>query len=539
MIKQILKKFPWQEVILISTILIVGLPSLFVSWMIVDDGYYFSVEQSFSQAASSLNISAFGNALLEPDRFRPALRFYLWLTYLIAGNNIVIHHLLNFLISGLTVVLIYFIIKNLTSSRSAGLFGGLVFTFTYFNLENWYRLMTPEPKITFFAALSVFYILICLKRLQQYGKPEKRYLVLAIMPLFFAYLIRETSFSFFPFSLMLFSGFLYFKNNPKKKTAWLKIAGIYFVFNLLLAGISLATNLMLKNQGTYTSFYELSLSKMYTTGDNYLRLIRESLSPFAQLLGISFLISWFSVFRSKNISFERFWQLIFLITGISCFMVLLPWGIPVGRYLELVIFFLSLVMGIEVSFILKNKIVKSKWYFLVFSFCFFLMFLGNAPFMYNYVRDTIVGQKNINILLKYLSINSSPKSQIFWNAKEDEGLVELIMQCNILLDKIYNRPDLKIIYLNGETINNLQTGNLIINGIIYDKDYFISEPELLKTKKEIALKIEVPHEVRRISLNIPSVKRVIHLAILGKPLLERPIYSENLYQNIWKIYQIN
>jgi hypothetical protein len=537
-VKQILKKFPWQEVILISTILIIGLPSLFVSWMIVDDGYYFSVEQSLSQAASSFNFGVFGSALLEPDRFRPALRLYLWFTYLIAGNNPVIHHLINFSISAITVILIYLIIRVVTSSKSAGLIGGLIFTLTYFNLENWYRLMTPEPKITFFVAISTLSIVVYLKRLQQYGKSEKQYLVLAMIPLFFAYFIREISFSLVPFSLVFLTSFLYFKKDREQRSQWIKAVGIFFVFNLALGMISLVVNLLLKNQGSYTGFYELTPIKMYAIGDNYLRLIRETFTPFPQLLGITFLISWISIIRSKKIPFERFWQFAFLISSISSFIVLLPWGIPVGRYLELVIFFLSLVMGIEVYNLLKFKIVQGKWYFLIFSLCFLLMVLTNVPPMFNYIRDTIIGQKNINRVLSFLAETTPDNSKIYWNLKENEGTIELVMEANLILDHIYNRPLIKIEYLNSDNIDKLPAKTVLMTAVVYEPEQYYNEQDLLANKKLVLLKT-IPHEVLKIKYNSPRIRSVIKSFLTNKPILSRPLFEKSLFTTTWKIYQTN
>lgn len=534
--RTLILKFPWREVVLLAAILVVGLPSLFVNWMIVDDGYYLFIEQKISSLIASLNFSGLGDVLIEPDRFRPALRIYLWLTYLIAGQNPLLHHLINFLISGATVILIYSIIRILTSSKSAALVGGLLFTLASFNIENWYRLKTPEPKITFFIALSLFFLVKNLQNIYATGKSKNSFLVFSTLPLVFAYFIRETSFAFFPFSLFLFAGALHFKNNNKRKRVWLKTAAIFFAVNFVLAIIPLAINIFLRKQGSYTSYYDVAPSKMLSIGWLYLKLMIRELSPFPLLLGFSFLISWFWLLRSRRVTFERFLQLAFLVAFASFLVALLPWGIPLGRYLELVLLFLSLVLGLEAYAILKIKPVKSHWKFFIFLAGFAILVFNNGCSMYNYARDTILGQRNINKTLLYLAAQTPKNGKILWNLKENEGTVELVMEANFLLNLVYNRPDLVIEYLNDDALKKLAGEDLVMSAIVYQKDQFYKEDELLKNKPLKLVKI-LPHEIQKISFNLPLV-RMWRLVLLVAPRPQRPLFEMSTFRTRWKIYQV-
>jgi hypothetical protein len=547
----------WQIGLLLIVILIIGLPSLWVNWMIVDDGYYLLVEQKISILLSQGNFSGLGQIVNEQagGRFRPMLWIYLWFTYLIGGFNPVIHHFLSFLISGLTVVIIYKIITIITKNKTSGLIGGLFFVLASFNLENWYRLKTPEPKITFFIAVSVFFIISTLKKIYDEKKGVKLYLLFSILPLFFAYFIRETSFAFLPFSLFLLFGVFLFKKNDSRYRLWIKYIRPYLLINLILALIIFTINYLFKQQGTYTTNYELNPSKMFDIGILYFKLIAKDFGLIFWLLGFSSIISLIRLIKSKRFSFLIFIQYSFLTSFVSFFITILPWGIPLGRYLEMVLLFLSLFLGIEVFNLLsylpkkwKFKVIKTKKNFIIdlrnlFWIIFLLGFIGicinNFSGAYNYIRDTIYGQKNINIILKDISLESPPGSAIYWNLKENEGMVEIIMQCNILLNIVYNRPDLKIVYLNNMSPKNFHFGDMIISAIVYDRDYFMTDEELLSNYKKAKLIMTLPHEVKRISLNTPSIMRIIHLIVLGKPILERPLYSESIYQNQWKIYQLD
>lgn len=535
------KSISWQLFLLVIAILIVGVPSLFVDWMIVDDGYYLLAEQKISSALLNLDLSGLGHILVETDggRFRPGLWLFLWFTYLLAGKSVFLHHLINFLISASTVFLIYSIIKNVTSSKSASLMAGLLFIMASFNLENWYRLNTPEPKITLFIALSIYFLIKALAN-KNSKRISNKFLLFSLIPLVFAYFTREISFAFIAFPFLLLAGFLVIKHlKIEKKTV--NILWVYAKYNFFLFILPFLTNLNLKQNGYYTSSYQFSPAVIQNSFTAYLKILLDSFWPVLVFIGILFFLSLVRLIKAKKIIFERLLQFSFLISFLSFLVVLLPWGIPMPRYLETSLLFLVLFMGIEVGYFLKNKNLNVNLFryskLFILTFIFLLLMIFNGPRMYNYAQDTIRGQRNIAKMLSYLASNIPENGRIYWNISDREWTKELVMQINLLLNNAYVRPDLKVEYLDENKFKQLEDGDIIMSAIIYDKDKFFSEEELLNNRR-LNMLSSLPHEVNTLLLNTPTLRETKRALFNNSPLPERTFIGYRSFKYLWRIYKV-
>lgn len=551
LVRRLARQFSWQSLILLGAVLVVGLPSLFVNWMIIDDGIHLLVTQKISSLLSSFDWKGLWEILLEKEtgRFRPGFWASLWLIYLVAGKNPFLHHLVNFSISSATAFLVYSIIKILTLSSSAALLAGLIFVLAPFNVENWYRLGTAEPKMTFLLALSLYFLIKNIQRINLGQKVKKSSLFLTILPLLLVYFLKETFFVFLLFAFFLLGGIKVFKTS-KKQRFWLRLTGTFFIFNLILAAASLTISLLIRQPGSYSAYYKVALPNILSTGRWYLLLlIKPYFIIFCAFL-LSFLISWFSFIKERRMSLNRYLQLAFLVGFASVFVTLLPWLIPMGRYLEPALLFVALIVGLEMDNLLKLGLSKWRFFFfktsislaaiksLFFIMAFAILLLFNGLPFYNYVRDTIIGQRNTVKILALLAAQAPKNGKIFWNLKEWEGTVELIIESNIFLHLVHNRPDLEVKYLNGNNFKTLEVGDMVMSAIVNESDKLYRDDDLMKNKN---LKVVTlfSHEIETISFHPLQSIRIIKSILFKRPLPMQVFFQRTVVRPQWRLYQVS
>lgn len=482
----------WQEVALFVLVFIIGFPSVFVSWMIVDDGVSILFAQKISDFLSTFNLVGLWNLFLKEDvgRFRPAYWLFQWVSYLLAGKNPLLHHLIHFLMSGGTVFLIYSIIRILTFSKSAALVSSLIFLLASFNIENWYRLGTAEPMLTFYLALSLYFLV---KNISLIQGPEKRVsnpnLLFSVLPLMLTYFTKENSFVLLPFAALLLLG-VFLVRGRKRKTLWLKNCGYFLVANLILAMISLAIIIFIRTEGYYSSYYHvISLSGLIAHGRDYLGIIIKSFGFFAWILFFSFLVFSFFLFRKREFTLSHFLQFAFIIGFASFLIIQLPWAFVLGRYLEPALLFLVIVCGFEASrifnlapskFKLKTRFSSLRNFFLFLAFIWLI--LVNGPLIFNYASDQIRGHRNIKEILVFVA-NEAPKNgKVFFNLKKGDATIELVFEGGLHLNLFYNRPDLAVEYLDEDKIKELKRGDLIITAIASEQFSAYKKADLEKIK---------------------------------------------------------
>jgi hypothetical protein len=536
--KNINNKISWQFLLLIIAIMVIGVPSLFVNWMIVDDGYYLLVSRNISMFLSQGNFSEIGNIVNEQarGRFRPMLWIYVWITYLFASNNPMIHHFITFVICALTVIFIYLIIKLLTSSKTSALVGGLIFLLAPFNLESWYRIGPIEPKTTFFLSLSLYFLIRIINKISLNKRISKIEVLLTYFPIPIIYFFKETFFvlAFLPF-VFLFGIKTFHSTSQKRK--WLKIIGVYFLLSLFFAFISFYINFFVRQTNSYSAYYKVAFDNVFSTGIWYLKLLTDSYGIILFVLLISFIANIFSSIKRKQFPLNQFLQFSFLAGFFVMYIIQLPWLIPMGRYFEPALFFFSLICGLEMTNILKSKISTPKIKLCIFLFGFIFMILKYFFPTYNYVRDTIIGQKNTAIMFQSLAKIAPINSHVYWNLVEWEGTEELIMEANNLLNLVYKRPDLTVVYLNENNLVSLEKGDLVFNALVDVGDQ-LYENDVFKENNKLTLVKSFTHDVERIYVHPKGLIGVLKAVIFKRPIPIRILYEKNVFKPQWYIYQV-
>jgi hypothetical protein len=542
-IKQINKKISWQLFVLIIFICIIGIPSLFVNWMIVDDGADLLIGKNIQHYLTTFDFNSLWGIFLEKEtgRFRPAYWLYMWLTYSVGGYNPFIHHLINFLICSLSVLLIYKTVKILTSSKTAAMIGGLIFVLAPINLENWYRLGPVEPKIVFLLAISTYFLVRIFTQILSDKKVSKTELLLLFLPTPIIYFLKETSFVLIPYYLFLIFGIVLFKKSTQKKQ-WFKILGWLFVINLIFGAVSLVLNTVVRTSGSYSSYYKVALPNVVSTGWYYLKILAESYGIILYGLLITFIAGLYLAFKKKKLGINLFFEICFLVGFFMLYIILTPWLIPMGRYLEPSLFFFSLFMGLETSHFLQIKLPNirlssnqiKKWFFILgFIFLILRMLLPT----YNYVRDTILGQKNTNIILQIIAKQAPTNSHVYWNVINWESSVELIMEANILLNNVYKRPDLTVSYIEEMNMKALKSGDIILSGIVEDTSKLYDE-DTLASNKNLKVILSFTHEIERIYIHKSGLISLAKAVIFQRPVPIRAFFERNVLRPQWYVYEV-
>lgn len=507
-----IKKTNWHIIILLIVILLVGLPSLSVDWLILDDGFSILKSQQISLAFKTFNFQELLNIIVERDlgRFRPAYWMYQWLVYLIAGINPVFQHLIHLVINALTVFLIYGIGRNFKLSGKAVLIGCLLFILSPFNFEHWYRLGPVEPRMVLWLALSLFFLTKVFKEIQEERSLKPYDLLLSIVFLLLVYLTKETAMAMLPFSAILIIGYRLL-NGKKQKTEWRRTAFLYFLANVLFSLLSLLIVSAIKNQGSYSSNYSLNLSESFKVFIGYAKLIINSYGLFSLIFAFSFLLS-----LRQKLSTQKFMRFVFFAGSILFVAVILPWAIPMGRYLEPALLFLVLYLQFEAEnfFKLGKKIQKQFRFKLDFAYVILLIAFGyflfrQGPGMLNQIIGNISDTRNTRALFTYIAANSPRNGKVFLNLKKNDATIELVYESQLHLTLFYNRPDLVVDYLNEENLANLKTGDTVFNAFTRSDTYlFLNDQDLFSVKGLEKVKA-IPNKYVTISSRLSFFKKVV------------------------------
>lgn len=507
-----IKKINWYFLLLLAVILVVGIPSLFVDWLILDDGVMILISQKLSLALKTFNFQEIINLLIEKDlgRFRPAYWIYQWLVYLIAGINPVFQHLIHLIVNSLTVFLIYGIGRNFGLSKKAVFIGCLLFVMAPFNFEHWYRLGPVEPRIVFWLALSVFFLSINLKAVLEQRTAKPYHFFFSIFFLFLAYLTKETVIAIFPLSLLLIAGYK-FLSNRKQVIEWRKTTLFFCLANFLFSLVSLAVVLMIKNQGSYSSNYSLDLGASFKVFIGYARLIMSSYGLFSLIFILTFLLR-----LRQKLSMQKFMQLIFLGETLFFIAIILPWSFPMARYLEPALLFLAIYFQFEAeNFLELGKDIRKKFRlradftYIIFLIAFGYFLFRQGPGMLSQIIGNITDTRNTRALFSYIAANTPEKGSVYVNLKKSDATIEVVYESQLHLALFYNRPDLTVSYLDNENLKNLKNGDIVFNAFNRSDNYlFFLDQDLFAIKNLRIAKI-IPNKYVTISSRLSFFKKVL------------------------------
>lgn len=554
-IGKLILKFGWQRVVLISLIVVGLLPSLFVEWMIIDDGVSILHAQKISELLSNFDLRGLHNLFLESGgRYRPMYWIYYWAVSLITGESVVGHRIIHAVVVGLSVYTLFLIIRQLTSSKTVALIGSSLFFLTPLNIENWYRVGTPEPMYTLYLGIST-YLLLKVSTAKKSLNTRKIYLAISVFVLAIAFFTKETFVAFLPFAVLLFLGRFWIKNKIERKV-WSRNTLFFVLATLILTATALLTSMFIKTQGDYSSNYSFSLLSSVDAARGYMVGIWQSFGIFPRILLVSSIIFYVKSIIRREFSFKSYLQLAFLFGGICFLAVLLPWSFVIGRYLEPAIFLLIAAFSFEIDRILSyvqkfsrlvihlsilNKESRLNYpvqpLVITIVIIFYLSFVYNhTSTMFNYVSDTILGSRMIARTLQVVSTEAGQGSTVFMNLKKGDATLELVFEGGLHLNLFHNRPDLKVEYLDEKSMVNLKEGDIIVSAFTGNSMVKYRDELFQKDKRLERVWLDY-HRVPSLTLISPPIGAVMRSTFFGKPLETKNLFKYSTSENMWKIYK--
>ena len=462
--------------------LLIGLPTLFMNWSLVDDGVIIMKAKQISELISNLNFTGFFEFFLERDigRFRPIYYLTYWFIYLIGGANVFIFYLFHLLVFVVIVWLLYRISVSLVN-KDAGFWAVFFFLVTALNVENWYRLGPQEPFVVLFFLLSLyFFSKVFTKKSTSFWPRLASYVFV-----FCAYFTKETSVAFLLSLGTLFFLFLFLK--IKNKTVSQKYDGSflanYFLFNLLLALIVFLISNSLRTQGAYTVNYTLAKEMLIPSLISYFKVIFNSFFPVSLLILIACVPLYINKLLrrlvAKEVPFKELWSIFFLFWFSSFLFFQLPWKFVLARYLmpSLVglVIFMAFIMS-EIENWLKDSLIRGA----LVSGVVFLLIFHNLPLIFNTIHGSIVGSNAAEGVLKYVAQVAPKDSTVYFNFAKSDATLELFVESELHFRHFLNRPDLKVAYLERES--SLSSGTRIVSAFVSDNFLAYSDDQLEDNK---------------------------------------------------------
>lgn len=447
--KRILSKYPF--LIVLVAVLLIGLPSLKMGWALVDDGKSAEISHLLSKSVSEFDFTSFWNNLLEPDsgRFRPTYWLYLWVTFLVGGKNVHIHYLFHLVVFILNSWFIYKLV-GLSGYKKAGVLAALFFIFDWRLLENWYRLGPQEPLQIMLLLGSLYFYFVFRKKI------KRKLLVYSFVFLAIAFFYKETSLAYIAIPLYLF-----FADAIGKAKRYLKYDALYLVFSFFLGVLARGYPSIVYSQKGYSSLYDISTSMIFNNLENYLVMLRSGYSPLLEILFAYFLIVFIIDTASgglRKIENKYFFHGLWLVWFFSFFIIQLPWGFTIGRYLQialigLFIFFAINIRGFQefiIEVMRKKEVIKRlDVYWFLGSFRVVLPLLVIVTFLYqtimsiNYIQWSLKISEFNKSFIQAIAKNTSSNGNVYLNADYiNNPPLELYMEIDWHLDYLLDRSDI-------------------------------------------------------------------------------------------------
>lgn len=537
-------------VVILIFIILFGFPTLFVGWALVDDGKSAQVAYDLTHSLLKFNLSAFLNNLLEYDsgRFRPGYWLYLWITFLIAQNSALWHHFIHLLLFFFSAFLIYLLGEKSTKKGFVGVLAAILFIIDWQVLENWYRLGPQEPIVIPFLLGS---LLLFLKSREVF---KISFFIYSTLLLVFSFFIKETNIAFIGVPLFIFAIDLILRKN-RQILVW---DGIYLLSTFLAAILVRLLATIIYSGGDYTNYYQIDLVSLKINALSYITMLRTGYSPLLEILIGTFLLRFLFYFKKEGFSrtFEYFyWQFLFLSWFISFFVIQLPWGFTIGRYLQVSLVGLFLFLSFEFSYvyrILKSlldvPLIKKRQDLLLllrmFNFSLFLVFITVIfyqcfmSYIYiNYVTEVTNFNEKV---IKEIATHAPKDGRVFLNVESrGEPNLELFMEIGWHLKYVFDRPDIRYSYIP-TTDYKPQRGDLIVNDSV---PVILSREELKSNKSyEVVSRFQTTPTWVVLASPLNILERTPGLlfdSIMGKKIFTDHFFVISVSKYEWEVYKYN
>lgn len=466
--------------VIVLTVLILS-PSFKMSWRLIDDGENLRMGQEIDRHFASGDYGWLLAYEKESGRFRPAYWLWHFTTYKMAGFNAYRHHLIHLVLYTGMSVLIFLTAFKISRSNLAGLFSVVFFLFFKSVAENFYRLGTAEPQITFLYLLlawrvaSLYFGPFALKR----ARVNILDYLLIFITLGLSYFMKETApILILAFSVLFLAGLV--DPHIQNKGKWLKFSAIFLVINLFFFLLSSGTKHYYYSgaAGSYTGAYLLSIKGMIRRFLIYTKMIVLDYKLVLAIPIVTFIEGLRRAFNDRDkISLTKlgsieFWQLVLLAFVFIFLAIQVPWIYALGRYLLPINTWLAIFLGVEVGklfskkrgFFLKIGRFDSSFKIPLTNIVFLLLaswfVAGNGKDLYFMYKGVIREERATQNVIRYLADNVTQKGHVYTDFSE--LLVEYQYELPIHFRFFYSRPDIQVDYLSLEKDIKYQKGDAVI-----------------------------------------------------------------------------
>lgn len=502
------------------------IPALNIKFWWVDDGIVISYVQKIISSITSLNLRGLTLLVFEQGgRFRTIYWLYQILVYIIGGLNPVIHFAIHFLVILVASIYILEIVKAITRSNLAGFFASILYILTPTNTENLYRLGPQEPMLALFAVASLYYLL-------------KSKVGLAVVFLFLSTFVKEAGFIVW---LPILGAYLLKRIFYKKRDINLEKYCFWgFVFFLLVL-----VNIFFRKSG-YSTYYVLNFGRIVSNSANYLAIVNDGFAPFLGLFTLAIILRIILSIRFKKIRKEGpsfIQESIFIVLPPFFVVVQSPWEFMLSRYMMPATAILVIFMGIEFNkvkeYVSKRRILF-KWLASILFIAYFTVFIS-VSVVRNYIHGEQLAYTTnfIQELFSYLAKNVPKNEVVLYNFIKNDITEEPVIGTGVLLNMLYNRPDITVSYLDLENIPDREF--LVVGTTIVKERY--SRELIEKSIKNYKREEDIVREKKFLVLTTPfnlvkqTVIKFIGIVIYNKPLNPDGIYTYYLAKDYWYKYQ--
>lgn len=480
-----MKKIIFLAILLLVTVFLL-LPQLQIPWMIVDDGESARASAELSDHFAKGNFAWLFKFEAQNGLLRPTYWLLQWVNFSLLGNNVYLHHFSHLLLFAIIAILIFLLTEVISGDSFAGLVAGLVFMYFGPAAENFYRLGTGEPVLVL-VLLGTLYFLI------KAVKSHSLFLFsLSLIFLVFSWFAKSTIIVFVPWSLFVI--FLFFLFQEKDYPHAVRLSVVFLLGNLVLLVLVRLIMSAYQIEGGYGSQYQLDPRAILARLNFYLKMITKTYGPIIYLLLASFLWRLFSKLPVKKSKFlwQDKWELAMLGFFALLLAIQLPWPHLMGRYLPPALIGLSVVAGIESSFVLKQgiKLFGQRKHFLAGVLVVLLLALLIHPLLTNQqsitkmYQQVVPGETRRAKVVTYLAEIVPTNGRVFYNFSD--GFVEFLYEMGLHFQIFYHRPDIQTAYLFLDNGFQFKRGDIIVTGPKYSYRYpWQQVRNILKNEQEL------------------------------------------------------
>lgn len=449
----------WQNlgwILVIGWGILIYFPSTLLQYSLLDDGYTILKAREFSHLAQIGNWEAWREAFFEPDvgRVRPGYWVLQSLLVYLSGENPYLNHAWRLMILAITCVFIVKILRYCRIGRFWQILSVFLFIHNSQNFENYYRLGPGEPFLGLLLLATVYVIITT--ELKGW-----HWWVLAGVFLALAAGVKETFF-LTGLCFVAWAGYIHLFNKQKrdvgKRIWWLAV---------LMIGIGvwgLYIQREFPEANNYADNFAIDAKRLVLNAQNYwAQMVKHQLPVMLMALVGMYTMLMKLVKRESDLELDLGMWLMFMLVAVGNFLLLLPWGFALARYLLIVNLSLVMMFGYGGQNLedwlrgMGKHLNPSNNYYVIAGKSLILIFILCQFFIQNLVEiaNQQLWQKTdvsfANQILEELA-RLPEKSEIYTNYVKGDANIEIYKATQWHLALIYDRHDISFAYLDEHTL---------------------------------------------------------------------------------------